>query len=87
MRFWLLPFCVWCEMRCPYKLLLLLLWFLLMLLLALMQVFQAVSRLVVLVELSKLLQPAVSIAFYSNKTSIGRAITFLLHHSLSSVCA
>jgi len=47
-----------------------------MLLLALMQVFQAVSRLVVLVELSKLLQPAVSIAFYSNKTSIGRAITF-----------
>jgi len=60
MRFWLLPFCVSCEMLCPYKLLFLLLWFLLLLFVALIQVFRAVSSLVVLVKSVKMLQSAVS---------------------------
>ena len=57
MRFWLLPFCVSWEL-CPYKLLLLLLCFVLMLFVGLIQVFRAVPTLTVLVELVKILQPA-----------------------------
>jgi len=53
---------VWCECLGPFKLLLLLLWFLLLLFVtvALIQVYQAVSTLAVLVESVKMLQPPVS---------------------------
>jgi len=49
-------------MLCLFKLLLLLLWFFLLLFVALMQVFRAVSMLVVLVQSAnyEMLQPAVS---------------------------
>jgi hypothetical protein len=49
MRFCLLSSCVPCAMLCLYKFLFLLLWFPLLLFVALMQVFWAVSTLVVLV--------------------------------------
>ena len=47
-------------MLSPYNLLLLLLWFLMLLFVVLMQVFRAVSTLMVLVESSQTLQPAVA---------------------------
>jgi len=76
-----------CETLCPYKLLLLLPWFLLLLFVALIQVFRVVSTLTVLVELVKMLQPAVLLfSAAAARSSAGiPAVCQVMNPGLSSV--
>jgi len=62
MRFWLLPFNVWCAGMCSYKLLLLLLWSLLLVSVLLIQVSWVVLSQVLLAVSVNLLQFAVDVS-------------------------